>query len=209
VAHEINNPLGGLLNALDTLKRHGDRPGVAERSIALLERGLVGIRDIVRAMIETYRPGATDSSLSEADLEDLRLLIAPEVRRRNQTLHWTIQPGACDAIEVPSAPVRQAVLNLLLNASAAAGPGGDIRLAVSQDGATLTIDVVNSGPGMSPAARQVLETGSGELASGGVGLRVIGDRTRSMRGTVRIDTDGAGTCVSLAIPLVSAAGRAA
>ena len=84
VAHEINNPLGGLLNALDTLKRHGDRPGVTERSIDLLERGLVGIRNVVRAMIEIYRPEAAGAMLSEADLEDLRLLIAPEVRRQGQ-----------------------------------------------------------------------------------------------------------------------------
>jgi hypothetical protein len=38
---------------VDTLKRHGHRPGVSERSIALLERGLLGIRDAVRAMLAT------------------------------------------------------------------------------------------------------------------------------------------------------------
>lgn len=209
VAHEINNPLGGLLNALDTLKRHGDRPGVTERSIALLERGLGGIRDIVRAMIETYRPSAADTSLSEAALEDLRLLIAPEIRRRDQTLDWTIQPGACDAIDIPGAPVRQAVLNLLLNASAAAGRGGHVRLAAARDGATIAIRVGNSGPGMPPAARQLLETGAGELPGGGVGLRVIADRTRSVGGTVGVESGAEGTCVLLTIPLASATGRAA
>jgi len=25
MAHEINNPLGGLFNAIDTLKKHGDK----------------------------------------------------------------------------------------------------------------------------------------------------------------------------------------
>ena len=182
VAHEINNPLGGLLNALDTLKRHGNRPGVTARSIALLERGLGGIRDVVRAMIETYRPGTAESALSAADLEDLRLLIAPEIRRRDQTLHWTIEPGACDAIDIPGAPVRQAVLNLLLNASAAAGQGGHVRLAAAQDGATLAVSVANSGQNMPPAARRLLETGAGDLPGGGVGLRVVSDRTRSIGG---------------------------
>ena len=209
MAHEINNPLGGLLNALDTLKQHGDRPGVTERSVALLERGLLGIRDIVRAMIETYRPATAGSALLEADLEDLRLLIAPEVRRLDQNFHWSIEPGAFDAIDIPSAPVRQAVLNLLINASVAAGPGGEVRLTVSRQGTALAIAVRNSGSGMPPPARHVLETGAGELASGGVGLRVISDRTRSIGGTVKVDTDTEGTCVVLAIPLQSTAGRAA
>ena len=209
VAHEINNPLGGLLNALDTLKRHGDRPGVTERSIALLERGLLGIRDIVRAMIETYRPGSTGSTLSDADVEDLRLLIAPEIRRQDQTLQWTVNPGACDAADVPAAPVRQAVLNLLLNASAAAGRGGAVRLMVSQGDEALVIAVGNSGQAMPAAARHVLETGKGELDGGGVGLRVVADRTRALGGAVRIETKPDATCVTLSIPLVPTAERAA
>ena len=48
MAHEINNPLGGLFNAVDTLKQHGDRPDVRRRTLDLIERGLKGIRDVVR-----------------------------------------------------------------------------------------------------------------------------------------------------------------
>jgi signal transduction histidine kinase len=182
---------------------------VAERSLALLERGLVGIRDIVRAMIETYRPEVDGTLLSEADFEDLRLLITPEVRRQAQSLHWTIQSGAFDAARIPTAPVRQAVLNLLLNASAAAGAGGDVRLVVSRNDTALAIAVGNSGESMPSAARKALETGSGEVTGGGVGLRVIVDRTRSVGGTVRVESDPAGTSVTLAIPLLLTAGRAA
>jgi signal transduction histidine kinase len=63
--------------------------------------------------------------------------------------------------------------------------------------------------GRPPAARKALETGSGEVTGGGVGLRVIVDRTRSVGGTVRVESDPAGTSVTLAIPLLLTAGRAA
>jgi two-component system, OmpR family, sensor kinase len=56
MAHEINNPLGGLINAIDTLKAHGQTPGVREASISLVERGLAGIRQVVEAALATYRP---------------------------------------------------------------------------------------------------------------------------------------------------------
>ena len=56
MAHEINNPLGGLFNAIDTLKKHGRTPGVRDTSISLIERGLAGIRDVVEAALATYRP---------------------------------------------------------------------------------------------------------------------------------------------------------
>ncbi len=47
MAHEVNNPLGGLFNALDTLRRHGDDTEVREATLNLLERGLTHIRNVV------------------------------------------------------------------------------------------------------------------------------------------------------------------
>lgn len=55
LAHEINNPLGGMLNTVNALKRHGREPGVLAESIEILERGLRSIRDVVRATLLTYR----------------------------------------------------------------------------------------------------------------------------------------------------------
>jgi signal transduction histidine kinase len=40
VAHEINNPLGGMLNAIDTFKHHGCTDAVTGKTLSLLERGL-------------------------------------------------------------------------------------------------------------------------------------------------------------------------
>lgn len=173
LAHEINNPLGGLLNAVDTLKRHGSRPGVSERSIALLERGLPGIREVVQAMLETRRADGSRAPLTEADLEDLGLLIGPEVRRQNQTLHRDIDPAALAATPVEAGSVHQAVLNLLINAAAAAGRGGNVRLKVESLGTALAITVGNNGAKLPDAARQLLETGEGGLLGGRVGLRIV------------------------------------
>ena len=55
MAHEVNNPLGGLFNALDTLRRHGDDRQAREATLNLLERGLTHIRNVVRSTLVTYR----------------------------------------------------------------------------------------------------------------------------------------------------------
>ncbi|MEZ5591941.1 MAG: hypothetical protein R3F53_15000 [Gammaproteobacteria bacterium] len=48
-AHEINNPLGGMFNALDTYRRHGQRYELTGKTLDLIERGLGQIRTIVLA----------------------------------------------------------------------------------------------------------------------------------------------------------------
>ena len=57
MAHEVNNPLGGMLNAIETLRKHGADPGARAPRWSLLERGLTGIRNVVRAALVTYKGG--------------------------------------------------------------------------------------------------------------------------------------------------------
>ena len=83
VAHEINNPLGGLFNALSTLKSHGQLQSVRDVSLGLLERGLIGIRDVVRTTLTIYRTDVVPRNLSPTDIDDLGLLIGPEARRKS------------------------------------------------------------------------------------------------------------------------------
>src|SRR5206468_7530770 len=79
VAHEINNPLGGLFTTLHMLRNPGS-PTLHRKAIDLLERGLSGIRDIVRAMLETQRPDRNLRAFESQDLDDVRILVAPEIR---------------------------------------------------------------------------------------------------------------------------------
>ena len=52
LAHEVNNPLGGLFNAVRMIQRHGDDALQREKAARLIERGLTGIRNVVKASLE-------------------------------------------------------------------------------------------------------------------------------------------------------------
>ena len=58
------------------------------------------------------------------------MLMKPELRRRRQRLDWQVDWPADFTATIPGGPVRQAVLNLLLNASAATPVGRAIGLSV-------------------------------------------------------------------------------
>ena len=66
MAHEVNNPLGGMLTALDTIAEHGDDPGVRDQSVGFLKRGLEDIRNVVRASLVLYKAPVGPAILSRA-----------------------------------------------------------------------------------------------------------------------------------------------
>ncbi len=204
MAHEINNPLGGLFNAIDTLKTHGQTPGVRETSISLIERGLAGIRDVVEAALATYRPERSQRPLTAQDFDDVRLLLKPELRRKRQQLEWDIAWSGARELPVSGGPVRQAVLNLLLNATAVTPETGVVSLRVSNADQRLVIEIGDQGSGMSPDIAGILvdrDPGPAVRAGRGLGLWMVRRMVDELGGSATIapKQDG-GTAVTLAIP---------
>jgi signal transduction histidine kinase len=200
LAHEINNPLGGLLNAADTIRTYADRPEVVRESAELMQRGLGHLRDVTRAILDQNRLDRAGQPLRPEDFEDLRLLFEPEAASRGQTLIWEVEATARSMEPLPSAPVRQIVLNLLLNAGAAAGPSGQVALGVTDGPTGLRLSVSDSGPGFSPFDLARL-MGSGPLPpGGGVGLRLVRDLVAELGGAVRHDRTEGRTLILVDLP---------
>jgi signal transduction histidine kinase len=204
MAHEINNPLGGLFNALDTLKRHGADPGVRSATIELVERGLKGIRDVVSAALMSYRAERDDRPVTSDDIEDLKLLIGPEARRRGVALHW--RNDLKGEVAVSAAAVRQIILNLVLNACQATARDTWAALRVAAFAQTMIIEVEDPGPGMPDAAVAML-TGTADRpapigAGTGLGLWMTNRLVRELGGSVSVQKrQGGGTQISIRLPV--------
>jgi signal transduction histidine kinase len=124
IAHEINNPLAGLLTVVDTLKLRGDLDPRVLRNLELIDRGLMQIRDTVAALLVQTRVQARP--LNPHDLEDIHTLIQPQVAKRRIRLDWSAAMPA--ELPAPASLVRQILINLLLNAVQAAAEGGQVSL---------------------------------------------------------------------------------
>lgn len=203
LAHEVNNPLGGMFNALAMIRRHGDDPGKREGAAALIERGLASIRDIVRASLVQWRSGEVGRALTRTDLDDLRFLAQAETRARGLQLDWR---GEIDGEQIPvsAQSVRQVALNLVLNACAASPPGGAVAVRAHAENLRLVLSVADSGPGLPESQRARLLNPSDEAPGGGLGLWTVARLVRAARGTVEIhDSSTGGTCVRTIFPFAS------
>lgn len=200
VAHEINNPLGGMLNALDTHKRHGGDPAKLERTLSLIERGLLQIRDTVSALLVEARPSG--KSLSWQDFDDLHTLIAAEEADRNVLLEWNVRLPEME-LPLPATLVRQVLLNLLLNACQAVPEGGRVALEAHLEDALLCMSVANDGTPIAPERiGHLFEPFSGDRPKGhGLGLWVSYQIVQQLDGHIGVASDQHGTRFTVELPL--------
>ncbi|MFA7268928.1 MAG: HAMP domain-containing sensor histidine kinase [Sterolibacterium sp.] len=144
IAHEINNPLAGLITVVDTLKLQSDLDPRALRNLELIDRGLLQIRDTVAALLVQTRVQARP--LNQHDLEDVHTLIQTQVSKRRIHLDWSAAMPA--ELPAPASLVRQILINLLLNAVQAAAEDGQVSLWLGRKGDSdnnLSIVVRNDG----------------------------------------------------------------
>lgn len=155
IAHEINNPLGGLQNAVEDLRRAELPAGRRVQYLDLLARGLARIGETVNRL-RRFTPREAPFEWLElgAVAEDALELVRHRAQRLGIELEFVRDEG------VP--PVRglrnelgQAVLNLLVNALDALEEGGTrdargprIELALRSTDAGVSLSVRDNGPGV-------------------------------------------------------------
>ena len=189
IAHEVNNPLGGMLMAIDTLKQRGTMEPATARTVALLERGLQQITETVGALLVQARVQARN--LGRQDFEDIRTLIEPQAGKKFLKIELDVQID--DSLPVPASFVRQVLINLLLNAIQAAPENGHIRLSARQLQNGIELVVANDGPPPPPEILPHLFEPfvTGRESGHGLGLWVTYQIIHQLDGHIAVEcTDG-------------------
>lgn len=200
VAHEINNPLGGMLNAVDTWRKHGGDTERAERTLSLMERGLLQIRDTVSALLVEVRPSG--KPLSADDFDDIRTLIAADADQREIEISWQVELHN-GQLPLPASLVRQVLLNLLLNALQATPPGGALQLSAIATPERLQLVVSNDGePIPSEQIGELFEPFASRRRQGhGLGLWVSYQIIQQLNGRITVASEAGNTRFTVTLPL--------
>ena len=151
IAHEINNPLGGMLNAVSTLSREGLPEERRIKSLRLLEEGIDRIRNIVRRVLDLRPRGHGPIPV------DLRTAVDSAI----ELCRWRAEHAgivlSCDLpLNLPPVlgdpgDLAQAILNLLLNAvDASELSRGEVQVAASFTPEHVVLVVTDHGTGMDP-----------------------------------------------------------
>jgi len=202
ISHEINNPLGGMLNAISTYKKHGSGDAMTMKTLSLLERGLLQIRETVGALLVEAR--LESHALTKQDIEDARTLVTPEAQEKSAQLLWSNEIE--EPLPLPSTQVRQILLNLLLNAVAAVEHRGRLECSIARVNGSLRMAIANDGRQISrermdhlyePFAAQNDEAAGGS----GLGLWVTYQLVQQLNGSIVADSRPTGTTFTVDLPI--------
>lgn len=200
IAHEINNPLGGMLNTISTQKRYGNNDAMTDKTLALLERGLLQIKDTVSALLVEARQSSRD--FGPEDMDDIRTLITPDIQRQQAKLEWDVH---VNPLPLSASLIRQVLINLLLNAVKSVSQQGKVLCCVTTDDNRLVLQICNSGtPIPDKQMNHLFEPFVHYRADGnGLGLWVCYQIVSQLDGTIEARNGNGETCFTATIPIPS------
>lgn len=198
MAHEINNPLGGMLTAIDTLKSYGESDPRTTKTIALIERGLTQIRDTVGGLLVEARMKSRD--LEPQDIEDVRSLVVPQARKKALRVDWSAD--LAQSLPLQASLVRQILINLLLNAIHAADAQGRVACSVELDAGALRMSVQNDGKLLTAEQMTHLFEPFSPLSEDGhgLGLWMTYQIVQQLGGVISVDRDNGHMRFSVTLP---------
>jgi signal transduction histidine kinase len=207
VAHELNNPLQGVLGHLELLRARGDLPPALARDLALIHREADRAARIVRNLLVFAGSGKLQRRPLGLNSVVTRVLRARASAHRAAGLAVARELAeGLPKIKGDGLLLHQALLNLVLNAEQAMPGGGRIvvRTEALPDRA-VRVTVEDDGPGLGPEVRARLfepffttkDVGSGT----GLGLAITYGIVQAHGGVIEADNHaGGGARFAITVP---------
>jgi len=210
MAHHLNNLFAVILGRTELLLSTTEAP-VARRSLEIVRRAAEDGADVTRRVQRFSRlhplsePVAVDVNQLAESVVELTRAQQDEAQRSGHVIDVTIEPGSVPPAIGETAPVREALMNLVLNAIDAMPEGGRATIRTWVDGGHVRCAVIDTGVGMSEEVRrralQPFFTTKGPKRTG-LGLSVAYGAVQRYGGALEIDSaPERGTTVTISLPV--------
>ncbi len=204
VAHEVRNPLGVIFNSLGSLRRLLRLEGDAKMLVDIMGEESERLNRIVSDLLSFARPTVPEirPELLDRLLDDVAASALADVADRialDREIDRALPP-----VPVDVGLLRQAILNMTINAVQSMPGKGTLTLRATRERFTARIDVGDTGCGISDEnLARIFEPFFTTKATGtGLGLAVVKRIVDEHRGELSVEsTPGRGTTFTIRLPL--------
>ncbi|RMF73285.1 MAG: HAMP domain-containing protein [Acidobacteria bacterium] len=209
VAHEVNNPLGGILTCIENIQQNPDDAEMRARYLDLIRDGLKRIERTVSNLLGFARPRAMrlEPTPINHSLRHVMELVRYQMVKQGIEAEWRLDPSEPQVL-ADHYQMEQLFLNLVLNAIAAMPDGGRLTLVSMRRGTDVVAEVRDTGTGIPPGILDRIfdpffttrEVGEGT----GLGLAVSDMIVSAHGGRIEVDSEpGRGSTFRVVLPGLS------
>ena len=207
VAHELNNPLTGILTFAEELKMDADPYDPIVQDFDTIIREAMRCRQIVRDLLDyarLSRPQRQSMNINHV-VERSLSLVRKQAAFHDVTFDLKLANDLPD-LNIDPNQMQQVFLNLIINAAEAMKNAGKIyiRSFIAPDGRSVEVSVQDEGPGISPEMlKHIFEpfySTKGELGNG-LGLNVVQSIVDQHGGNIQVESEvGKGATFRIMLP---------
>ena len=206
IAHELNNPLYGIMNTLELLKTEipleSKRRKILDMSLSETER----LTDLLRKMLSFSKPEEEERQPTDVNttLEEILLLVRKQLMENTIRISLSLSEDI-EEVYASRSQLRQVFLNMISNARDAMPDGGTLTIKTVQRGDAIHIEIADTGIGIREEnINRIFDaffTTKDGVKDVGLGLSVCYGFIKEHGGDIRVSSRwGTGTTFTIILP---------
>lgn len=206
VAHEVKNPLNSMRLWLENLKESLPiGQDASQQAVQVLDTEIDRLDGVLKTFLDFMRP--VEMHLEETDLSSLLGEVLQVARPQIERAHVEViaqLPSGITLMNVDRSLLKQAVLNLVLNAVQAMPQGGKLEMSLARAGDATEIRVADTGCGIPKKnhARIFQLFFTTRTGGSGIGLASTYKIVQQHNGSIDFESEeGRGTTFRIELPL--------
>ena len=208
IAHELNNPLYGIMNTLELLKTEISPQSKRRKVLEMALSETVRLSELLRKMLSFSKPDQEEKQPVDVNtVLDEILLLHEKQLQENDIKIKTEFARTLPEIRASKNQLRQVFLNLVANARDAMPNGGTLRVTTTADHENIEIEIADTGMGIKEEhIKKIFDsffTTKDSVKGVGLGLSVCYGFIKDHGGDIQVQSQvGAGTTFAITFPIL-------
>jgi len=207
IAHELNNPLYGIMNTMELLKTEISPQNKRRKILEMALSETIRLAELLRKMLSFSKPDQKEKKLIDINiiLDEILLLHKKQSKERNIRISYDFSEGL-GKIYASKDQLRQVFLNMISNAMDAMPKGGIFSVKTKNYKENICIEISDTGTGIKEERLDKIfdafYTTKESVKGVGLGLSVCYGFVREHGGDIKVESKvRAGTTFSITLPL--------
>jgi two-component system NtrC family sensor kinase len=209
IAHELNNPLYGIMNTLELLKTEVPPQSKRRKILEMALSETVRLCELLRKMLSFSKPDQEQRQPVDINtvIDEILLLHEKQLRENDIRIDAKFADGL-GRVNASKNQLRQVFLNIVANARDAMANGGTLTVNTGSDGVNVIIEITDTGTGIKKEhIDKIFDsffTTKGEVKGVGLGLSVCYGFIKDHDGDIVVKSEvGTGTTFVITLPVFS------